>query len=110
MLNVVQLHDLSNFPFKVGTIIQDDLLWYSKLVNNVVLYESGHMLGFQYRVGGCLYPLGEVVNHRYDGLMPFEALRTILSIIFMPQIEKRHGEVILYSSLGGTWFKFACVW
>jgi len=41
---------------------------------------------------------------------PFEALGAILPITSMPYTEKGHGEVTLYSSLGGTWFKFACVW
>ena len=63
MLNVIQFHDPSDISLEVGTIVRDDLLWYSKLADDVVFYESGHMLGFQYKVGGYLYPLGEVVNH-----------------------------------------------
>ena len=43
-------------------------------------------------------------------LGPFEALGAILPITSMPYIEKGHGKVMLNSSLGGTWFKFACVW
>ena len=62
MLNVVQLQDPSDHSLEVGIIVGDDLLWYSKPADDVVLYESGHMLGFQYKVGGYLYPLGEVVN------------------------------------------------
>ena len=46
----------------MGAIIGDDLLWYSNLENYVILYELCHMLGFQYEVGGRLYPLGKVVN------------------------------------------------
>ena len=62
MLNVVQFHDPSNLSLEVGTIIRDNLLQHSKLADDVVLYESEHMLGFQYGVGGCLYPLGEIIN------------------------------------------------
>ena len=62
MLNVVQLQDPSDHSLELGIIVGDDLLWYSKLVDDVVLYESSHMLGFQYKVRGCLYPLGKVVN------------------------------------------------
>ena len=62
MLNVVQLQDPSDHSLEVGIIVGDDLLWYSKPADDVVLYESGHMLGFQYKVGSYLYPLGEVVN------------------------------------------------
>ena len=45
MLKLVQFYDPSVFPFKVGPIIWDDLLWYSKLTDDVVLYEPGHILG-----------------------------------------------------------------
>ena len=62
MLIVVQFHDPSDLFLEVGTIVGDDLLQYSKPADDVVLYEAGHMLGFQYRVGGCLYSLGEVFN------------------------------------------------
>ena len=41
---------------------------------------------------------------------PFEALGAILPITSMPQTEKGHGEVMLYSSLCGTCFKYAYVW
>ena len=46
MLNVVQLQDPSDLSLKVGTIVRDNLLQHSKLANDVVLYELGHMLGF----------------------------------------------------------------
>ena len=62
MLNVVQFHDPSNLSLKVRTIVGDDLLRYPKSANDVILYESGHMFGFQYRVGSYLYPLSEIVN------------------------------------------------
>ena len=63
MLNVVQLRNLSNFSLKVGTIVRDDLLWYSKPINDIILYKSGHMFGLQYGIRSYLYLLGEVVHH-----------------------------------------------
>ena len=62
MLNIVQLHDLSDLPLKVGTIVKNNLLQYFELANDVVLYELGRMFGLQYGIGSCLYPLGEVIN------------------------------------------------
>ena len=47
MLNFVQLYDPSNLSLKVGAIIWDDLLSYPVPANDVILYESSHMLGFQ---------------------------------------------------------------
>ena len=46
MLNVVQFHDCSNLSLKVGNIIEDNLLGYPISTNDVILYESSHMLGF----------------------------------------------------------------
>ena len=46
MLNFVQYHDPLDLSLEVGTIVGDDLFWYSKLANDVVLYESSRMLGF----------------------------------------------------------------
>ena len=46
MLNVVQFHDCSNLSLKVRTIIGDDLLGFPIPTNDVILYESSHMLGF----------------------------------------------------------------
>ena len=46
MLNVVQLHDPSNLHLKMGAILWNDLLRYSESVDDVILYELGHMLGF----------------------------------------------------------------
>ena len=46
MLNVVQFHDPLDLFLQVGTIVGDDLLQYSKLADDVVLHELGHMLGF----------------------------------------------------------------
>ena len=62
MLNFVQLHDPSNLSLKVGAIIWNDLLSYAVPANDVILYESSHMLGFQYGVGGHFHPFGEIVN------------------------------------------------
>ena len=62
MLNVVQLHDCSNHSLKVGTIVRDNLLGYPISKNDVILYESNHMLGFYHGVKAHFHPLGEVVN------------------------------------------------
>ena len=53
----------SDLSPKVRTIIKDDLLRHSKSVDYVVFYELGHMLGFQYRIEGRLYPFSEVINY-----------------------------------------------
>ena len=42
----VQFHNPLDLSFEVGIIVGDDLLWYSKRANDVVLYESVHMLRF----------------------------------------------------------------
>ena len=46
------------YPLCQAAIFRDNLLRYSKPTDDVVLYDPSHMLGFQYGVGGCLYPLG----------------------------------------------------
>ena len=50
------------FTLKMEAIIWDNFLWYPVSANDIILYEPSHMLGFWYRVGGRLHPLGEVVN------------------------------------------------
>ena len=45
MLNIVKFHDCSNISLKVRTIIEDDPLGYPILTNDVIFYESNHMLG-----------------------------------------------------------------
>ena len=46
MLNVVQFHDYSIISLKVGTIVGDNLLGYHIMKNDIILYESSHVLGF----------------------------------------------------------------
>ena len=63
IINVIQLHNPSNLPLEVGYIIRNDLLGYPISVDDVILYEPSHMLGFQHGVGGYFHLLGEVVNY-----------------------------------------------
>ena len=84
-----KLHDPSDFSLKVGTVVRDNLLQYSKPTNDVVFYELGHMFGLLYGIGSCLYPLGEVVNRNQDILVPIQALTSYLSNhIYAPHRER----------------------
>ena len=80
MLNLIQFDDLLDFSFKGRPIIGDDLLWYSKLTYDVVFYKSGHMLGFQYRIGGRFHLLSEVVNCNQNVLVSIRGFRSCSSI------------------------------
>ena len=85
-----KLHDPSDFSLKVGTVVRDNLLQYSKPTNDVVFYELGHMFGLLYGIGSCLYPLGEVVIATKTYSCPFKPLRAIFPITSMPHTEKGH--------------------
>ena len=85
MLNLVKLYDLPDFPFKMKPIIGDDFLWYSKSTDDVVLYESGHMLGFQNRIGGAFYLFSKVVNCNQNVLLSIKGLGSCpLNRIYAP--------------------------
>ena len=60
------------------------------------------MPGFQHKIGSHLHPLNEVVDCNQNVLVSVRGLGAILPITSMPHMEKGHGEVILYRSLGGT--------
>ena len=79
MLNVVEFHDLSNLSFKMGTTIRDNLLGYPMLTNDVILYKSSHILGFEHEVGGRFHSLGKVVNCHQDVFVSIRGLRSYSS-------------------------------
>ena len=89
MLNLVKLYDLLVFPFKMRPIIGDNLLWYSKSIDDVVLYELGHMFGFQNRIGGDFYPFSKVVNCNQNVLVSIRGLGSYpLDHIYAPNRER----------------------
>ena len=76
MLDLMQFYDLSDFSFRVRPIVEDDLLRYSKSTDDVVFYNSGHMLGSQHKIGGSFYILNEVVNCNQNVLMSIRGFRS----------------------------------